>query len=177
MTVTMRELWAAIHGMGLGALYLMLFSGVMYSIWILKKGWAADEAIARQVSFAKLGTSLMALVMWLTVTVGTYIVYPWYRAKPPAGLTDLTDYPRYFLLANPHLAEWHNFGMEWKEHVAWLVPILATAVAYVVSKYGPQLVEDEELRKSIMVLIFIAFAISGIAGLLGAFITKAAPLY
>lgn len=25
---------------------------------------------------------------------------------------------------------WHDFGMEWKEHVGWLVPLLLTAVAF-----------------------------------------------
>ncbi len=35
---------------------------------------------------------------------------------------------QFWLLASVHLAEWHTFGMEWKEHIAWLSPIFATTV-------------------------------------------------
>ena len=177
MTFTVRELWAAFHGMGLGAVYLLMSPGIIYIMWSLKPGWATETAAATQVSILKAGTVIMAVIMWLTVIIGTYVVYPWYRAKPPAGVTDLIDYPRYFLLANPNLAAWHNFGMEWKEHVAWLVPILATAIAAVVYQYGPKLIEEEQLRKGLIIIMIIAFGIAGIVGLLGAFITKAAPLY
>ena len=54
------------------------------------------------------------------------------RAAPPDGTTGdaLRAFPRYFLLANEGLKEWHAFGMEWKEHVAWFAPLLATAVAW-----------------------------------------------
>jgi len=112
---------------------------------------------------------------WLTVITGTYIVYPWYRAKPPTG-ADLKQFPRYYLLANPDLAEWHKFGMEWKEHVAWLSPILATAVAYVVIRYGSKLAHEEKIRQALIVLFLIAFLAAGVAGLFGAFINKVAPI-
>jgi hypothetical protein len=88
------------------------------------------------------GIWVMAIVAWLTVITGTYIVYPWYRVKPLAG-AELTQCPRSDLLANPDLAAWHTFGMEWKEHVAWLSPILATAVTYVVVRYGSKLASEE----------------------------------
>jgi hypothetical protein len=119
----------------------------------------------------------MAFLAWLTVIVGTWIVYPWYRAEPPVGEeVDLTQYPRSFLLENPDLAAWHNLGMEWKEHVAWMSPILATAVAYAVLRYGLRLSEVPELRRAMIVLFTLAFIAAGIAGLFGAFITKAAPI-
>ena len=34
----------------------------------------------------------------------------------------LDAYPRYWLLASEDTAEYHHFGMEWKEHVAWITP-------------------------------------------------------
>ena len=106
---------------------------------------------------------------------GTYIVYPWYRAKPPEG-ADLTLYPRSFLKANPNLALWHSFGMEWKEHVAWFSPILATVVAFIVWRYGEALAENDRLRRMITTLFVLAFLTAGVAGLLGALITKVAPV-
>jgi hypothetical protein len=53
------------------------------------------------------------------VITGTRVVYPWYRDPAP-------DSPRSVLLADEATVDWHEFGMEWKEHVAWLSPILAT---------------------------------------------------
>ena len=83
-------------------------------------------------------------------------------------------YPRYFLLSRPETAEWHKFGMEWKEHVAWLAPILATAVAYVVVTYGPRLAQDRKIRQALIVLFVLAFVAAGAAGMFGAFINKVA---
>ena len=114
---------------------------------------------------------LMAIAAWGTVITGTYVVYPWYRAKPPEG-ANLIDFPRYYLLDNPKLAEWHNFGMEWKENVAWFAPILATVVAFVVLRYGKRLAEMPFLRKTLIVTFVLAFGAAAVAGLMGALITK-----
>ena len=82
-----------------------------------------------------------------------------------------------YLTEHPNLAAWHNFGMEWKEHVAWLSPMLATAVAYVVLRYGLRLSEAPEVRRAMIVLFSLAFIAAGVAGLFGALITKVAPLF
>jgi hypothetical protein len=118
----------------------------------------------------------MATVAWLTVFTGTYMVYPWYRAKPPADIANLAQFPRSYLLANPNLAAWHTFGMEWKEHVGWLSPMLATTVAYVVARYGPRLANEPKIRQSLVVLFTIAFLSAAVAGLFGAFLNKVAPI-
>lgn len=117
----------------------------------------------------------MAIASWGTVISGTWVVYPWYRATPPEG-ADLSQFPRYFLLDNPNLAAWHTFGMEWKEHVAWISPLLATVVAYAVMRYGNELVNNSRARYFIMVLFILSFAVAGVAGVLGALITKTAPV-
>ncbi len=117
----------------------------------------------------------MAATAWLTVITGTWIVYPWYRAKPLADEADLAPYPKAYLLADPDLARWHTFAMEWKEHVGWLSPILATTVAYVVIRYRPQLAQQVELRRALMLLFTLAFATTLVSGALGALLNKAAP--
>ena len=86
-------------------------------------------------------------------------------------------YPRNLLLSKPATAEWHKFGMEWKEHVAWLAPILATAVAYMVTRYGARLAKDNQVRRAVIVLFTIAFMTAAVAGLFGALINKAAPVH
>jgi hypothetical protein len=175
MVITAREFWTATHGMVLGAFFLLCFSGVMVALYSLRPEWLSPAGMSERLRLTKLGTGLMAIVGWLTVFIGTYIVYPWYRAKPPQG-ANLADYPRSLLLSQPHLAGWHTFGMEWKEHVAWFCPILATAVFFVVWRYGNQIAANPKLRVAVAVLFMLAFSSAAIAAFFGAFITKAAPL-
>ncbi|HEY6056613.1 MAG TPA: hypothetical protein VIV06_01205, partial [Candidatus Limnocylindrales bacterium] len=118
---------------------------------------------------------------WLTVITGTFIAYPWYRAAPPEGVdradpAQLADFPRYLLLAQEKTAQWHEFGMEWKEHVAWIAPMLATAVAFIVLYYGRDLAHRADVRRIAIVLFTLAFLAAGAAGLFGALITKAAAV-
>jgi hypothetical protein len=159
----------------LGALFLLSFAGGLAGLYSLRPEWVTVSGMNERVRRLDVGTFVMAVVAWLTVITGTYIVYPWYRAAPPEG-ANLLDYPRYFLLDNPNLAAWHTFGMEWKEHVAWFSPILATVVAFVVWRYGDKIAQDSKLRNALIILFVLAFAAAGIAGLFGAFITKAAPI-
>ena len=176
MSVTFRESWGVIHGLIFGALFLLAFSGGLYSLYGLRSEWLTADGLKEKASKLKIWTGAMAIIAWLAVFTGTYIVYPWYRAKPPEGTTDFANFPRSFLLADPSIAAWHNFGMEWKEHIAWLVPIAATIVAYIVSKYGPRLASESKIRNAAAWFFIIAFAAAAVAGGLGAFITKAAPI-
>jgi len=183
MEITEREFWTVIHGLVLGTLFLLAFAGGLAGLWSLKGRLLTAEGIRERTPRMALGTTVMAVVAWLTVFTGTWIVYPWYRADPrPLGIpTDvqsdaLEAFPRWWLLASERTAQWHEFGMEWKEHVAWIAPLLATAVAFVVVYYGAQLVRRPEWRWPLIVLFTLAFGAAGVAGLFGAFITKAAPV-
>jgi hypothetical protein len=66
--------------------------------------------------------------------------------------------------------------MEWKEHIAWAAPILATAVAFIVAYYGPRLVGRPWLRAATMAMFVGAFAAAAIGGFYGAFLNKVAPI-
>ena len=168
--MTAIELWTALHGMVLGAVFLLAFAGGLAGLYGLRSEWLTTA-----------GTWIMAIAAWLTVIVGTWLVYVPYRAEPPAAtdLTNqaqLTDYPRYYLLADPSTAAWHEFGMEWKEHVAWISPILATVVAFIVLYYGTNLIRHDFVRRTAIILFVLAFAFAAVAGAFGAFITKVAPV-
>src|SRR4030042_2658501 len=176
MELTAREMWAVIHGLMLGSLFLLAYAGGLAELFNLGSEWATEAGIAKRVRRIILGTWVMAIVAWLTVITGTLIVYPWYRAKPPAG-ADLSMFPRSFLLSKPTTMEWHKFGMEGKEHVAWLAAILATAVAFMVTRYGARLAKDDQVRRAVIVLFSLAFFCAAAAGLFGAFINKAAPIH
>lgn len=175
MSLTSRELWTALHGMIFGATFLLAFAGGLAGLYSLRNQLLTKDGIIDRVRRLKWGTVFMAIAAWGTVLTGTYVIYPWYRAAAGEG-ADLTLFPRSFLLADPNLAAWHTFGMEWKEHVAWFSPILAVAAAYLVFKYGPTLAENPKLRWMVIILFSLSFAVAAIAGLLGAFITKAAPI-
>jgi len=176
MELSDRETWAALHGMVFGSLFLLAFAGGLAGLWSLRPQWITVNGLQERMVRLKVGVTSMAIVAWLTVVTGTWIVYPWYRAKPPEGAADLTGFPRSFLLADPGKSDWHKFGMEWKEHVAWISPMLATAAAFIVLYYGNQLIVDKRLRYATIALFILAFATAGIAGGLGAFITKVAPV-
>lgn len=177
MEVTFRESWGVIHGLIFGALFLLAFSGGIVGLYSLRPEFLTADGLKERMSRLKVWVGSMAAIVWATVISGTYIVYPWYRAKPPEGATDLSTYPRSLLLSMPNTAEWHKFGMEWKEHVAWVAPIAATVVAYVIAVYGPQLIKEPKIRKALMNFFVIAFVAAAVAGVLGAFITKAAPVH
>lgn len=169
MSFTSHELWALIHGMGLGAFFLIAFAGGLADLYGLKRALVTEVGVAERMRRLKIGVTAMAVVAWLTVITGTWLVYPWYRAKTPTS-------PRSRLLADPSTAAWHHFGMEWKEHVAWLSPILATAVAFIVVYYGDQLIRHERVRRTALALFVLAFLFAAVGGVFGALITKVAPV-
>jgi hypothetical protein len=118
----------------------------------------------------------MAALAWLTVLTGTYIIYPWYRAVAPVGTANLAAFPQMLLKSNPATIGWHSFGMEWKEHVAWLTPISITMAAAVVIKYGRNLRSHPQLRSAVFCFTLISFLAAGIAGFFGAMLVKHAPV-
>jgi len=164
-----REFGALIHGMGFGALFLLAFSGALAGFYSLRPELITAAGVTERIKRLKVGVVAMAVASWGTVITGTYIIYPWYRAKLP-------DSPKSLLLANPDTADWHEFGMEWKEHIAWISPMLATVAAFVVLYYGVDLIKNDRARKIAMWLLVAAFVTAAVAGLLGALITKIAPV-
>ncbi len=177
MVMTSNEVWTAIHGMVFGFIFLLGFSGVLYAVYSMKAEWLTAEGVKQTVTNIKVSTWALAVTTWAAVITGAYIVYPWYRATAPKGTADFTNFPKLLLLANPNTAAWHNFGMEWKEHVAFLAPMAATVVAFVVTYYGPTLAKKVGERRAVMVFFILAFVTAAVAGVFGAFITKAAPVH
>ncbi len=168
MSVSVKDAWTIIHGMILGALFLLAFAGGFAGLYSLRPELVTSEGVKERVKRLLIGTWTMAIVAWLTVISGTWVPYVWYRAKVPTS-------PRSMLLADPSTALWHRFGMEWKEHIAWIAPMLATVVAYLVYYYGRRLVREEKIRRIALVLFNIAFVTAAVAGVFGALINKVAP--
>jgi len=166
--LTYREWWSLGHGFVFGGSFLLSFAGVAIVLYGLRRQDLSDEGIARHVLWLRLGSAAMAVAAWGTVIIGTWVIYPWYR--------DGSASPRAALLASPKTSDWDRFGMEWKQHLAWLAPFLATAVAFLALYYGPRLARDGRLRRLALALLIGAFGAASIAALFGALITKMSPV-
>ena len=169
MELTNRETWTLIHGMIIGTFFLLAFAGGLAGLWSFRTELVTPEGIHERLRRLKIGTWTMAIAAWATVITGTWIVYPWYRETTPTSAKSI-------LLADPDTKDWHTFGMEWKEHIAWLSPMLATVAAFLVVYYGTSLTRNRRARILVLSFFVAGFATAAIAGLFGALITKAAPV-
>jgi hypothetical protein len=188
MDLTNRETWGLIHGLLLGSFFLLAFAGGLAELYSLRTRWETEEGIVGSVRRLTIGFWAMAIAAWLTVITGTWIVYPWYRealaGEGAAGCQGAQIpipgkcSPKDFLVSNVSgdTESWHEFGMEWKEHVAWISPILATVAAFIVVYYGTNLIRHPRVRRTAITLYVLAFASAVVAGAFGAFITKVAPV-
>ena len=170
MSLTNRETWTLIHGLIIGSAFLLAFAGGLAGLWSLQRGLITTVGVKERMTRLKVGTTVMALMAWATVLTGTWIVYPWYRAKDPTSAKSI-------LLSDPSTEGWHNFGMEWKEHIAWIAPMLATVAMFMVLYYRGGLSRNKTARYITIGFFVAAFATAAIAGLFGALITKAAPVH
>jgi hypothetical protein len=176
MLFTDRSLWTMVHGILLGGAPLMALSAALFLLYATRLSDPATVA-ARTESRAFAGLALFtAATLWLTILIGTYIVFPPYRAAPPAGAADLAMYPRSMILANPGTAWLHSFAMESKEHVPWIAAMLVSAVAFVAVRYRSAALNDTQLRRTTAVLLSIAFGLVAFVALMGILVNKVAPL-
>jgi hypothetical protein len=169
MDLSTREFWALIHGLILGGAFLLAFGGGLAGLYSLKPELVTESGMRERMRRLVAGTVGMAAIAWVTVITGTWIVYPWYRE-------DTAEAPRTVLLESPDTADWHEFGMEWKEHVSWIAPMVATAAAFIVVYYRTGLVTNQTARRVAIGLLIAAFALAAVAGILGALITKKASV-
>jgi hypothetical protein len=176
MEISVRSLFTLIHGMGFGALYLLACSGAIVELFRRYSPAAEGPVSVKDETFLSTYLVVMAVLAWITVLTGAYIIYPWYRAVPPAGSTNLAAFPQRLLMSSPSTIAWHSAGMEWKEHVAWLVPISITMAAFVFIKYGRNLRNKADVRNTVLCFVLVSFLAAGIAGLFGAMLVKYAPV-
>lgn len=177
MELSVRGLWTMIHGMGFGALYLLACSGAMVELWRSASPPSAAPNTASDDGFLRVYLITMTALAWLAVLSGAYIIYPWYRAAVPAGITNLAAFPQRFLQSSVATAKWHSVGMEWKEHVAWVAPISITMAAAVFCRYGRGgFAAHPQLRRAVLGFVAVSFLAAGIAGLFGAMLNKKAPV-
>ena len=176
MLFTERSIWTMIHGIVLGGGTLMALSAALFYLRAMGTADGSNVAAPTQAQYLAWLLVFVAVVLWLTVLVGTYVNFPPYRATPPAGLTDLSQYPRSLIQSNPQSVWLDAFAMEIKEHDPWIAAMLATAIAFVGVRYRATLVRDADLRRMTTTLLAICFVLVAFVSVLGVFINKVAPL-
>ena len=158
---TNGALIADIHGFLLGGLFLLAYSGGLMGLFSLRKNWETSRGQVILARSLAIGTCLMAVIVWLTVLVGTYLLYPLFRTEFNTILN----------------SSWNTVVMDWKSHIGWFAPLLTTAVAYIVVRYRKQLAGELQMRRALIILFTLAFVTAGVAGLLGALTTKVYPVF
>jgi hypothetical protein len=176
MLFTSDSLWTMLHGIVVGGAALLGLAAALFWLYATPvRAHPLPADLPDDRAFARL-TVFIAVMLWTTVIIGTYIVFPPYRATPPAGTIDLAQYPRSLILADPATVWLHAFAMESKEHMPWIASMLATAVAFVSMRHRPLLSTDGPLRMMIGVLLTVCFVLVAFVSILGVFINKVAPL-
>lgn len=171
-----RSVWTMIHGIVLGGGAMMALAAALFSVRAMRATGPSQEAAQDQSRYLAWLVTVAAVALWMTVLIGTYVTFPPYRATPPAGLTDLSLYPRSLIQSNPGTVWLHAFAMEIKEHVPWIAAMLATAVAFVAARYRSRILTDTRLNGMVTTLLAISLALASIIGVLGIFVNKVAPL-
>jgi hypothetical protein len=159
----------------LGGGALMGLAAALFYLYAARSAEGAVRPATDARAFAAV-TIVTATMLWLAVLVGTYIVFPPYRATPPPGVTDLSQFPRALVLASPDTAWLHAVAMESKEHMPWIASMLATAVAFAAVRSRSRLLDGAPLRNMAFGLLAISFALVAFVSLLGVFVNKVAPL-
>lgn len=153
----------------LGGPLLLAFTGALVALHGLRAECLTPDGIRERVAQLRLAATAMAILAWATVLTGTWVLLPWYREDSPAS-------PQSQLLSNPDTRLWHEFADVWKTHVAHMAPLFATAAAVLVLHYGASLARDRTARNVVLALFLAAFAVTGIAALIGSLVTRAAPI-
>lgn len=176
MQMTAHEFWTLVHGMGFGALYLLACPVAMVELYRRYKPYSLEPIEIGDERFLGRWFVAMSAFAWLAVLTGAYLIYPWYRVAPVAGTAVLSAFPQALLKSSAATSGWHSIGMEWKEHIAWMVPIAITMAAAVFHHYQRGLRNYPALRRTVLIFVFVSFGCAGIAGFLGAELNKHAPV-
>lgn len=176
MLFTGRSIWTMLHGIALGGGAMMALAAALFALRAMRVENASEAVVPNPSRYLAWLTVLAAVMLWLTVIAGTYVVFPPYRAVPPQGLADLGPYPKSLIQSNPSTAWLHSFAMETKEHMPWVAAMLSTAAAFIGVRYRAHVLRDAKLNTMVTALLAICFGLVGFVALLGIFVNKVAPL-
>jgi len=166
---TSRAWWTTFHGVVLGTGFILTLALVLMVLPGLREDYLTPEGARRRLLWLRRGLITMAIVAWLAVIVGTWVIDPWYHLHQPGSPLEL-------LLARPHLTFWTDQVMEWKERISWTAALLATAAAYMTVYYGDELLWNHRARSLMVTMFGGAFGAAVAAGIMGMLLTKVVPV-
>jgi hypothetical protein len=146
---------AAFHGL---AAFLYLFVGTIG----LYLGWRLVTGRIRAFAELQLLATVAATFSLIAIVFGNWL-YIFYRAKSPES-------PRSYFIANAPSV--HQIFFEFKEFGALFTLPLTVTVAYLLWRYGAQVMERTWLRYTVAVLLGLSFFYLVVAFGLGAAVTK-----
>ncbi len=65
MPLTEKETWLVIHGMGLGATFLLAYAGGLAGLWSFRPEWVTVAGMQDRTRRLSAGTWIMAIIAWL----------------------------------------------------------------------------------------------------------------
>lgn len=148
-------LLAAVHGMMSFLLFIISTIG-------LYLGYRLFMGRIKAFPDLQLITTVMATLSFITIVFGNWIYIP-YRAKTP-------DSPRSYFLAN--MPEVHKIFFEYKEFIALFTLPLSVAAAFILWRYGENVLDRKWTRVAVAILIALHFFYLINAIGLGAAVTK-----
>jgi hypothetical protein len=170
-----RSLLTMLHGVVLGGAVMLVLPAAMYAASSLGAASQAPSDAGRHARLLARLSAIAAVCIWLSVLVGTYLIFPAYRVVPPDG-ADLSQYPKSLLQSVPDTVWLHGFAMEVKEHMPWIAAMIMTAVAFIARQFPMQLTQDAQVRRAVIGLMAVVFGLVGFIATLGIFVNKVAPL-
>jgi hypothetical protein len=171
-----RSLWTMLHGLVLSGGALALLVTALFFLRVMAAPEGTPVPARQSGAFSGLVIAA-AVLLWIAVLGGAYIVFPWYRATPPEGVASLAAYPRALLMSSPDTRWLHAFGMEIKEHMPWIAAMILTAAAFVARRHRATLLSDASLRRITGSLLVVALVLVSFVALMGVFVNKVAPLW
>jgi hypothetical protein len=146
---------AAFHGM---AAFLYLFVGTIG----LYLGWRLLTGHIRAFADLQLLSVVAATLSFIAIVFGNWL-YIFYRAKTP-------DSPRSYFVKN--MPDIHGIFFEFKEFSALFTLPLMVCAAFILWRYGNQVLERPWLRYTVAIVLGLAFFYLVVAFGLGAAVTK-----
>lgn len=171
-----RSILTMVHGLILSGGAMLALAAALFYLYSRRPGNTNGTAGDTEGNTFAMLNGFVVLSLWLSVLVGTYVIFPLYRAAPPEGALDLVAYPRALILADANSAWLHRIGMEIKEHVPWIAAMLATAVAFVAARYKSRIFTDAGIRAVSLMFLTLSLALVSVVALFGTLINKFAPL-
>lgn len=149
------DLPAAMHGT-ISLLYLFVATIALYL------GWKLYTERVSGVGDLQLASVVMSTLSLLTIVFGNWIYIP-YRASDPNSVK------AWLLANNPDV---HRIFFEFKEFTALFTLPLSVAAAFILWRYGNQVIQRGWMRVTVALLLALGFFYLVVAFGLGAAVTK-----